>query len=77
MNKQQIEKLKELDPQGTNGTIQAVLMSKEINTIQFEKALLFILNAEIGHKNKLAEENSKLIITCKEAGVNLNRILFS
>lgn len=77
MNKLQIEQLRQLDPQGTNGTIQAILMSDEVNLIKFEKALLFALNAEIGHKNKLAEENKKLVDACKEAGVDLNKVLFS
>ncbi|MNQ74317.1 hypothetical protein D3C85_890720 [compost metagenome] len=51
-------------------------MREDINLVQFEKALLFALNTEVQNKNALAAENKKLIIACKEAGVDLNKTLF-
>lgn len=60
MNSEQISFLKDLDKSCMNGTIQSVLMRKDIDSLGFEKALAFLLKQTLNEKNALLQQNTKL-----------------
>jgi hypothetical protein len=50
MKPQEIDKLKQLDPQGLNGTIQAVLLDPNINQAHYADVLYYLLAKTIEEK---------------------------
>jgi hypothetical protein len=60
MNTEQIEFIKSLDKLCVNGTVQSVLMRADLDTLEFDKALAFLLKQTMQEKYALIEQNTKL-----------------
>lgn len=76
MNKDQINKLKALDPQGINGTIQNVLLRDDIDKLQFSDACWWLLNRVLEEKQATSQENEKLSKILKKNGLYTSENLF-
>ena len=60
MNAQQIDFIKQLDPDSQSGTIQSILLRDDLNMCNYTKTLEFLLQTTIGERKMLIEENMKL-----------------
>ena len=60
LNAQQIDFIKQLDPEGLNGTVASVLLRDDLNMCNYTKTLEFLLQTTIGERRMLIEENMKL-----------------
>lgn len=60
MNAQQIDFIKQLDPDFQSGTIQSILLRDDLNMCNYTKTLEFLLQVTIGERKMLIEENMKL-----------------
>lgn len=60
MNTQQIDFIKQLDPDSQSGTIQSILLRDDLNMCNYTKTLEFLLQTTIGERKMLIEENMKL-----------------
>ena len=60
MNQIQVDFIKELDPEGMNGTVASVLLRNDLNMCNYTKTLEFLLQVTIGERKMLIEENMKL-----------------
>ena len=60
MNTQQIDFIKQLDPESQSGTIQSVLLRNDLNMCNYTKTLEHLLQVTIGERTMLIEENMKL-----------------
>ena len=60
MNAQQIDFIKQLDPESQSGTIQSVLLRNDLNMCNYTKTLEHLLQVTIGERKMLIEENMKL-----------------
>ena len=60
MNAQQIDFIKQLDPESQSGTIQSILLRDDLNMCNYTKTLEFLLQTTIGERKMLIEENMKL-----------------
>ena len=66
MNTQQIDFIKQLDPDSQSGTIQSVLLRGDLNMCNYTKTLEHLLQTTIGERTMLIEENKKLSKILKE-----------
>lgn len=62
----QIDFIKQLDPEGLNGTIASVLLRNDLNMCNYTKTLEFLLQVTIGERTMLIEENKGLSKILKE-----------
>jgi len=60
LNAQQIDFIKQLDPESQSGTIQSILLRKDLNMCNYTKTLEHLLQTTIGERKILIEENMKL-----------------
>lgn len=60
MNQIQIDFIKQLDPESQSGTIQSILLRDDLNMCNYTKTLEHLLQATIGERKMLIEENMKL-----------------
>lgn len=60
MNTQQIDFIKQLDPESQSGTIQSILLRDDLNMCNYTKTLEYLLQVTIGERKMLIEENMKL-----------------
>lgn len=60
MNQIQIDFVKQLDPEGLNGSVASVLLRNDLNMCNYTKTLEFLLQVTIGERKMLIEENMKL-----------------
>jgi len=60
LNAQQIDFIKQLDPESQSGTIQSVLLRNDLNMCNYTKTLEHLLQTTIGERKMLIEENMKL-----------------
>lgn len=60
MNTEQIAFIKSLDGLCVNGTVQSVLMRKDLDTLEFDEALAFLLKRTMQEKYALIEQNTQL-----------------
>lgn len=75
MKKDDIERLKALDPESQSGTIQSILMDKNIDKMQFSEAVYFLLKKSLDEKAQYAEENKKMCKILKDKGLYTSEIL--
>lgn len=68
MNRQQIDFLKALDPQGLDGTIQNILLQKELHSVPFEKVCMVLLTQFIKEKQSLVIDNIRLTKMLNDLG---------
>lgn len=60
MNTQQINFIKQLDPESQSGTIQSILLRNDLNMCNYTKTLEHLLQVTIGERRIVIEENMKL-----------------
>ena len=60
MNQIQVDFIKQLDPEGMNGTVASVMLRDDLNMCNYTKTLEFLLQVTIGERKMLIEENMKL-----------------
>lgn len=60
MTHEQIKFLKNLDIEGTSGTIQSVLMRDDLHTISYTKTLEFLIKTLKLERDKLVLDNIRL-----------------
>ncbi|WP_391559704.1 hypothetical protein [Robertmurraya sp.] len=63
MKPQEIEKLKQLDIQGVNGTVQSVLMNPNINQASYPEVLYYLLSKVLEEKGYLERVNNRMTNT--------------
>lgn len=68
MNRQQIDFLKALDPQGLDGTIQNILLQKELHSVPFEKVCMVLLTQFTKEKQSLVIDNIRLTKMLNDLG---------
>lgn len=66
MNKEQIDFIRSLDPDGIDGTIQIFLMQKNLNEIPFEAVAKEIMKNLVNEKRFLMIQNTQLSSMVKE-----------
>lgn len=76
MNQFQIDKIKALDVEGLDGSIQQVLLRSDLNQIQFSDACYHIAQCLKGDKTALMGENKKLVSILKKHGLYTSEELF-
>lgn len=60
MKPQEIEKLKQLDVNGINGTIQSTLLNPNINQASYPEVLYYLLSKTLEEKNYLERCTNKM-----------------
>ena len=60
MKPQEIEKIRQLDKDGMNGTVQSVLLNPNINQAHYPEVLYYLLSKTLEEKNYLERTNIKL-----------------
>lgn len=63
MKPQEIQKLKQLDPQGLNGTLASVLLDPNINQASYPEVLYYLLSKVLEEKGYLERVNNKMTNT--------------
>ena len=69
MNKQQLDWLKSLPNADSYGTLQSILLRDDVNTVQFEKALCFLVQNLMSEKEQLVQEGKKMSKILKDSGL--------
>lgn len=69
MNKQQIDFISSLDPEGQDGTVCQVMLQKNLNEVQFEKALVMLVRGLMQDKRSLHHENAAMSKFLKDRGL--------
>lgn len=75
MTPTQIERLKLLDPDGVNGTIQSVLLRDDLHTQSSENTLYWLLKMTLLEKETLMKENKKYFKVLKRNGLMTNELM--
>lgn len=60
MKPQEIEKIRSLDVQGTNGTLQSVLLNPNINQASYPEVLYYLLSKVLEEKSYLERVNNNM-----------------
>ena len=68
MNRQQIDFIKALDPRGLDGTIQNILLQKELHTVPFDKVCMLLLSQFVKEKQSLVIDNIRLTKMLNDLG---------
>ena len=69
MNQIQIDFIKQLDPEGLNGTVASVLLRNDLNMCNYTKTLEFLLQTTIGERKMLIEENMRSLVRFSKTGI--------
>lgn len=75
MTPAQINKLKQLDPKGLNGTLMSVLLRDDLNEQSFEGTLYFLLKVTLLEKEGLMQENKRFFKVLKQHNLMTNELL--
>ena len=77
MKPQEIVKLKQLDPQGTNGTLASVLMDPNINQASYPEVLYYLLSKVLEEKSYLERASNAMTRVLQANGLvdDLNKCL--
>lgn len=77
MKPQEIEKIRSLDKDGVNGTVQSVLMNPNINQAHYAEVLYYLLSKTIEEKSYLERVSNAMTNVLRGAGMHseLNRCL--
>lgn len=60
MKQQEIEKIRQLDTQGVNGTIQSTLMDPNINQAHYAEVLYYLLHKTLEEKSYLERASNAM-----------------
>ena len=74
MNLNQIQFLRDLDKEGTFGTVQNVLMSGDLSTAPFENVAKYLLTCMKDERMKLLAENERMRKALQKANLYTNEI---
>lgn len=75
MKPQEIDKLKQLDPTGDNGTIQSVLLDPNINQASYPDVLYHLLNKTLTERAYYEKMYMKFFNVITSAGLMSNELL--
>lgn len=77
MKQYEIDKIRQLDSQGTNGTIQACLMDPKINQAHYQEVLYYLLIKCLEEKSYLERVSNAMTNVLQTQGLHaeLNRCL--
>ena len=77
MKPQEIDKIKQLDVQGVNGTLQSVLMDPNINQASYPEVLYYLLAKHIEEKSYLERVSNAMTRVLQANGLvdDLNKCL--
>lgn len=75
MKPQEIEKIRQLDVQGTNGTIQACLMDPNINQAHYADVLYYLLHKTLDERAYYEKMYQKFFNVITSAGLMTNELL--
>lgn len=77
MKPQEIEKIRQLDVQGLNGTIQSVLLNPNINQASYPEVLYYLLSKTLEEKSYLERVNNAMTNVLQVKGLcsELNKCL--
>ena len=77
MKQQEIDKIRQLDSQGTNGTIQSTLMDPNINQAHYAEVLYYLLAKTIEEKSYLERVSNAMTRVLQSSGLldELNKCL--
>lgn len=75
MKPQEIEKLKQLDVNGTNGTIQHLLMNPNINQMPYADAIYYLLHKTLDERAYYEKMYQKLFNVLTANGLMSNELL--
>ena len=75
MKQQEIQKIRQLDVQGTNGTIASVLLDPNINQAHYAEVLYYLLVKTLDERSYYERINLKMMNTLKTAGLLTNELL--
>lgn len=77
MKPQEIDKIRRLDIQGTNGTVQSILLDPNINQAHYAEVLYYLLSKTIEEKSYLERANNAMTRVLQSANLldELNKCL--
>jgi len=75
MKPQEIDKLKQLDTQGCNGTIQACIMDPNINQAHYADVLYYLLHKTLDERAYYEKMYHKFFNVITSAGLMTNELL--
>ena len=77
MKPQEIEKIRSLDKDGTNGTVQSVLMNPNINQAHYAEVLYYLLSKTLEEKGYLERVSNAMTRVLQSANLldELNKCL--
>lgn len=75
MKAQEIDKLKQLDPQGLNGTISSVLLDPNINQASYPDVLYYLLHKTLDERASYEKMYQKFFNVITSAGLMTNELL--
>lgn len=77
MKPQEIEKIRSLDKDGTNGTVQSVLMNPNINQAHYAEVLYYLLSKVLEEKGYLERASNAMTRVLQSANLldELNKCL--
>ncbi len=76
MNQLQIDKIKSLDKDACDGSIQQVLLRSDLSKVPYGDACFHIAQCLKNDKTALAEENKKLVAILKKHNLYSSKELF-
>ena len=77
MKPQEIDKIRRLDIQGTNGTVQSILLDPNINQAHYAEVLYYLLSKTLEEKSYLERVSNAMTRVLQSAGLldELNKCL--
>ena len=75
MKPQEIEKLLKLDPNGLNGTLQALLLDPIINQMHFNDAVFYLYKKALEERAYYEKMYQKMFNVLQASGMDMNKIL--
>lgn len=70
MKQQEIDKIRQLDKDGTNGTVQSVLMNPNINQAHYAEVLYYLLSRTLEDKAYLERISNAMTSVLLAQGLN-------
>lgn len=75
MKENEKSKLQQLDPDGSHGTIQRILLDPQINVIPYHEALYWLVKEVLKEREYYQKNNQKLEIIMKANGLYTSEVL--
>lgn len=69
MNQSDMDWIKNLDPQGMNGTIQSLLFREDLQSCSMTDCLKWLVRHSLDEKQTLEEENKKMANVLRQHGL--------